>query len=129
MSRSVPLWVGRTDDTAPPPSAKARIIKRQDGICGCGCGVKLGLAGELIEFDHEQALILGGANDENNLRALRKPCHRAKTKRDVTQKSTEARKRAKHLGLKPKSKAQLPGSKGSKWKRRVDGTVVRRDEE
>lgn len=129
MSRSVSTWVGRTDDTPPPKSVKDRIFLRQDGVCACGCGVKMAVAGEAVEFDHEQALILGGANDENNLRALRRPCHAAKTRADVAQKSTEARKRAKHLGLKPKSKAQLPGSKASKWKRRVDGTVVRRDEE
>ena len=128
MTRSLPTWTGKTDDTPPPPRVKARIILRQGGICACGCAQKLGASGERIEFDHEVALVLGGANDEDNLRALRKPCHRAKTTQDVAQKATEARKRAKHLGIKEASNP-LPGSRGSKWKRKVSGEVVRRDED
>lgn len=116
MTRTVPEWIGRTDDTMPPASVKARIIMNQDGICACGCGVKLGQAGEGIDFDHTQALILGGQNRETNLRALRRPCHKAKTREDVAQKSTEARKRAKHLGIaRPKKKIPY---------RRFDGTPV-----
>jgi hypothetical protein len=33
--------------------------------------------------------------------------------------------KVKHLGLK-KSKNPLPGSKGSKWKKKMDGSVVKR---
>lgn len=128
MTRSVPSWIGRTDNTPPPPRVKARIILRQGGICACGCGQKLGVAAEPIEFDHEVALILGGPNDEDNLRALRKPCHRSKTALDVAQKATEARKRAKHLGLKD-PRNPIPGSRGTKWKRKVSGEVVRRDDD
>ncbi|MCD1619172.1 HNH endonuclease [Salipiger manganoxidans] len=127
MTRSVPLWVGRTDDTPAPARVRARIIARQDGICACGCGVKLGMAGEGIDIDHTLALVLGGVNDEANLRALRRPCHGSKTKSDVAQKSIEARKRNKHLGIKAKTKNPLPGSKDSKWKRLVGGTTIRRD--
>ena len=115
-ARIVPEWHGKTPDTQAPARVKARIIARQNGICACGCGVKLGVAGEGIDFDHELALILGGKNDESNLRALRRPCHAAKTKDDVRQKSVEARKRNKHLGLN-KSKRKMPY-------RRFDGTPV-----
>ena len=128
MTRALPEWIGKTDDTPAPPRVKARIIAAQDGKCACGCGQKLGLAGERIDFDHTQALILGGENRESNLRALRQPCHGEKTRADVAQKATEARKRNKHLGLN-KPKATLPGSKGSKWKRKVNGEVVRRDDD
>jgi 5-methylcytosine-specific restriction endonuclease McrA len=115
-SRQTKTWIGKRPETQAPARVKARIIMRQDGICACGCGVKLGLAGELIEFDHEQALILGGANDEDNMRAMRRPCHKAKTRDDVAQKSVEARKRNKHLGLnKPKRKMPY---------RKFDGTPV-----
>lgn len=121
-ARSVPEWIGKRAETIAPPRVKARIILAQGGICACGCGVKLGAAGEAIEFDHETALILGGENRESNLRALRKPCHRVKTTEDVVRKATEARKRNKHLGL-HKPKGTIPGSKGSRWKRKLDGTV------
>ena len=125
MTREVPEWVGKTDDTAIPTRVKARIVLAQNGICACGCGVKLGAAGERIEFDHTQALILGGENREGNLRALRSRCHKGKTRQDVAQKSIEARKRAKFLGL-DKPKRPMPGSRASKWKKRLDGTVVLR---
>ena len=128
MTRSLPTWTGKTDDTPPPPRVKARIILRQGGICACGCAQKLGASGERIEFDHEVALVLGGANDEDNLRALRKPCHRAKTAQDVAQKATEARKRAKHLGL-HKAKRLIPGSKGTGFRKKFNGDVESRDED
>ena len=99
MSRSVPTWHGKTDNTPPPPRVKARIVTHQDGRCACGCGMKLGVAGERIDFDHITALILGGKNSEDNLQALRQPCHALKTKADVAQKAKESRVRQKHLGL------------------------------
>ena len=125
MSRAVDEWIGKTDDSAIPTRVKARIVMAQDGICACGCGVKLGSAGERIEFDHEIALILGGENRESNIRALRCRCHKGKTRQDGAQKSVEARKRAKFLGL-DKPKRIMPGSRASKWKKRLDGTVVLR---
>lgn len=127
MSRAVPTWIGRSDETPAPARVKARIVDRQNGICACGCGVKLGMAGEPIEFDHEVALINGGENRECNLRALRRTCHGVKTKQDVATKSTVARKRKKHLGL-TKPKSTLPGSKASKWKQKIGGGWVRRDQ-
>ncbi|AHD00456.1 HNH endonuclease [Leisingera methylohalidivorans] len=125
MSRPVKEWIGKTDTTPAPTRVKARIVMAQDGICACGCGAKLGASGEAIEFDHEDALILGGENREANLRALRRPCHRVKTNQDVAQKSVEARKRAKHLGL-HQPKSALPGSRNTKWKKKISGEVVPR---
>ena len=127
MSRPVPEWIGKTPTAAIPTRVKARIVLAQGGICACGCGVKLGQAGEGIEFDHALALILGGENREGNIRALRSRCHRAKTAQDVAQKSTEARKRNKHLGL-HKPRYVMPGSRASGLKKKLDGTVVRRTE-
>lgn len=124
MTRPVKEWIGRTDETPAPPRIKARIVLAQSGVCACGCGVKLGAAGEAIEFDHETALINGGENREANLRALRRPCHAVKTRADVAEKATVARKRAKHLGFK-KPKSRIPGSKGTGLRKRMDGTVVR----
>lgn len=124
-ARSVTEWIGKSPETSVPARVKIRIIDAQNGKCGCGCGVKLGMAGEVIEFDHITALINGGENRESNLRALRKRCHKSKTAQDVAEKSTVARKRKKALGLQP-AKSSIPGSKGSRWKRKIDGTVVPR---
>lgn len=128
MSRAVDEWVGKSDDTPPPPRVKARIVLAQGGICACGCGTKLGEYGEGIEFDHRQALILGGENREGNLRALRPMCHKGKTRADVAQKSKEARKRNKGYGFKKTVTRPMPGSRKSPLKKRVDGSVVRREE-
>lgn len=126
MPRKVEEWIGRSDETAPPLRVKARIIEAQFGICACGCGVKLGVAGEGIEFDHATALINGGENREANLQALRAPCHKPKTAADVKLKAMVARKKAKHLGLR-QTKAALPCGKKSLWKRKLDGTLVKRE--
>ena len=125
--RPVREWVGKTLQAQIPARVKARIVVAQDGLCGCGCGVELGASGESIEFDHHKALVLGGENRESNIHALRSRCHKSKTRRDVAQKSTEARKRNNHFGFR-KSNNHLPGSKGSRFKRKVNGIVILRDE-
>lgn len=125
MSRPVPEWIGKSDTTAIPPRVKARIALAQDGVCNCGCGVKLGQAGERIDFDHIQALILGGENRESNLQALRYRCHKTKTSQDVKQKSKEARVRNKHNGF-TQPKAKIQGSKGTPFKKKVSGEIIKR---
>lgn len=127
MTRAIREWIGKTDDTRIPPRVKARIIVAQEGVCACGCGMKLGIAGERIEFDHRVALINGGENRESNIQALRRPCHQAKTRSDVAEKANVARIRKKHLGL-HEPKTRLPGSRGTRWKRKIDGTTVPRED-
>ena len=95
-----------------------------DGKCQ-GCGCKLGGAGRTPEFDHIIALANGGENRETNLQALCRPCHRMKTDEDVAQKSKNRRVRAKHMGIK-ETRNPLPGGRKSKWKKKMDGTVVLR---
>lgn len=124
--RGTAEWIGKTPETATPQRVKARIVDRQGGVCGCGCGVKLAMCGEPIEFDHTQALINGGENRESNIRALRPQCHKPKTRADVAEKSKVAKKRAAFLGIKPDSKSPLPGGRKDKWKRKVGGGVVPR---
>ena len=128
MSRDVPEWIGARDDTPAPTRVRLRVILSQDGICACGCGVKLGMAGEVTEIDHIVALINGGENRETNLQALRRRCHSAKTKADVALKAKTASVKAKHLGI-AKSKSPLPFGRASKWKRKIGGGVVPRDSE
>jgi len=99
MTRAVPEWIGKTDDSRIPARVRVRVFMAQDGLCA-ECRRKMAMAGEPFEVDHIQALVLGGENRESNLRALCGPCHRPKTAQDVAQKAVEARKRAKHLGVK-----------------------------
>ena len=67
---------------------RAGVIARQKGICACGCGEALGEDPREIQYDHEIPLDLDGPDNLDNLRALCRPHHIAKT-------SQEARTRGK----------------------------------
>jgi len=79
---------------------------------------------EAWDVDHMVALCNGGEHRESNLAPALREKHREKTAADVAEKSIVARKRAKHLGIKKPSR--FPGSRDSGWKKRMDGSVVRR---
>lgn len=123
MVRSVDEWVGATDDAVPPPRVRIRVFDTNKGCCHI-CGRRIA-GGEYWQADHVIALCNGGANRESNLKPACRNCCYAKTAEDVAEKSKVARIRKKHLGVKA-SKQIMPGSRASKWKRRVDGTVVAR---
>lgn len=84
--------------------------------------------GEEWQIEHILPVALGGSNEDENLRPVHVHCHKPKTKDDVGKISKANRLRAKHFGAKEK-KGSMPGSKKSGWKRKMDGTVVRRDDE
>jgi len=66
----------------------------------------------------------GGEHRESNLAPVLVEPHKEKTAQDVKEKSLVARKRMNHLGIRKKSR--FPGSKDSKWKKKLDGSVVKR---
>lgn len=114
MPRSVPEWIGKNDDSTPPPRVKLRVFDRHGGRCAL-CGGKIQV-GDTWECDHATALACGGSNSENNLRPVHTACHRDKTKQDVAEKSKVARIRKKHLGIKKKS--------GFRGHRKFNGEIV-----
>jgi 5-methylcytosine-specific restriction enzyme A len=111
MSREVKEWIGKTDDSRPPPKVRLRVwdkFKGRDYITG-----RKIQTGEAWELDHIKALINGGENRESNLAPVLKATHKEKTKADVAEKAMINRKRMKHLGIdKPnKKKIQSRGFK------------------
>ncbi|MCM5558516.1 HNH endonuclease [Pleomorphomonas sp. JP5] len=112
--RTTDEWIGATPDTAIPPRVRVRVFERAGGRCEI-CGRKLGPA-DRWQADHTIALVNGGENRERNLRVACDWCHGEKTKTDVAEKAIIHRKRAKHIGAKPKKP-------WSKWRKRMDGTV------
>lgn len=111
--RSVPEWVGKTDDEPVPRRVRARVFLRFDGICQ-ECGVKIRAKRWIC--DHRTALINGGSNRECNLGPIHEACDKTKTASDVAIKSKVARVRLRHLGIKPDRTIRA-------W-RRFDGTAV-----
>ena len=82
------------------------------------------MTGQFI-YEHVRALELGGTDTDDNIRLTCKPCATEKTKKDHSTAAKAKRSKASVLGLK-QSKTPLPFGKGSKWKRKLDGTVVLR---
>lgn len=95
MTREVPEWIGKDDNTVPPPRVRLRVFDAAGGKCHC-CGRKI-MAGEYWQADHVIALCNGGANRESNLAPACRNCCYSKTAIDVAEKSAVADKRKKHI--------------------------------
>lgn len=117
--RSVPEWIGRTDDSMPSDKCKTRILDRQGWKCATS-GVEF-RDGVKAEFDHITPLWLGGENREGNLQALTKEAHAAKTKMEATVRAKVHRNQIKRISGKKKASMTHPT-----LKRLMDGTVVDR---
>jgi 5-methylcytosine-specific restriction protein A len=102
------------------------LFEAHKGVCHI-CGEKIDGTRETWEIEHVIPLAMGGADDESNCRPAHARCHRPKTSDDRKVIAKAERVRAKHMGAKPSPKAKIPGSKGTKWKRKLDGTIVPRD--
>lgn len=102
--RSVPIWRGKTDDAAVPPRVRLRIFEREHGRCWLS-DRKI-MPGDTWDLDHKIALCNGGSHSEDNLFPALRDKHRAKTAEDVAEKSKIYRIRAKHLGIRSKSKGR-----------------------
>lgn len=130
MPRSKPKWVGRNDDAMPPVSVQLRVLAAQGGVCGCpdNCGIVIDFDRDEVDCDHTLPLQDGGANDEDNLRILLRKHHAKKTKAENIARGVERRHKAKALTTTRARKAAggFQTNRNSKFKKRMDGTVVLR---
>ncbi len=123
MARSLDKeWIGKTDDAKIPDRVRLRVFDRHNGICHISR--RKIRAGEGWQCDHIVALVNCGLHRESNLAPVLIDPHKIKTKEDVAEKAKVARKRKNFLGIKKPSR--FPGSRNSKWKKKMDGTVVKR---
>lgn len=107
-----------------PRKILAEGFLRAGGCCenpDCGAKLKVGEG----EGDHILPDALGGETTLENLQILCRICHKDKTKQDVSQIRKADRQRDKFTGAK-KTRNPLPGSKSSRWKRKMNGEVVER---
>lgn len=124
MARSVPEWIGKTDDTPAPPRVRLRVFERCGGKCG-ECGRKI-RPGEGWTLEHLIALINGGKNAESNLGVTCDWCLPAKNAADVAEKAKTYAVKAKHLGIRPPSRFQSRGFRSSPPQHSATRPIVRK---
>lgn len=122
--RTVHEWTGRSPGEAIPPRVRLRVFERAKGRCEA-CD-RLLRPGDKWEIDHNVALINGGENRESNLACLCAWCHKAKTRSDVAEKAVTARKKKAMHGMKTPKGPPMPGTRRSKWRKKINGEVERR---
>lgn len=120
MSRSVDLWIGKTDDTPTPPRVRLRVFTTCGGRCH-RCN-RLIRPADKWTLEHRIALILGGRNAEENLCLTCNWCLPIKNGEDQAAKSKLANIEKRHLGIKTKSgrgfQKAPPGY--NHWTRRIE---------
>ena len=122
-ARATDEWRGATPDTAIPPRVRLRVWDACGGRCAI-CDRKL-RAPDKWDLDHKVALVNAGEHREGNLQVACAWCHREKTAEDVAEKARTAAIRRRHLGIRKPSR--FPCSRDSKFRKKIDGTVERRD--
>lgn len=95
--------------------------------CGGRCEVpwcNLKLAPGKFIYDHRIPDQLGGEPTLENCEVICRDCDKAKTKKDAGDIAKAKRRERKHLGIRKRS--TFPGSRDSKFKRKINGEVVLR---
>jgi 5-methylcytosine-specific restriction enzyme A len=126
-----------TDRTWHPPEDRkpltrkqiADLFLRQDGKCP-ECGQKLQMKGHRVVGvdEHVNPLWRGGSNDLENRELWCQPCTKPKTAQEATERAKGLRVRDKAIGAFKRSGKPMAGSRASGWRRKMDGSVVRREE-
>ena len=102
---------------------RAKIFNAHNGICHI-CGGKIHV-GESWDLEHIIPLDISGDDTDDNLAPAHVLCHKSKTRDDKKDIAKCNRVSAKHKGA-WKSRNPLPGGKGSKLRKKVNGQVVPR---
>lgn len=109
-------------------SAKVRALafERAGGHCeGCTARLTVGK----YAYDHIIPDALSGEPTLQNCAVLCTNCHGAKTtKEDVPRIAEAVRTHRKHIGAKAPSRNPLPGGRNTRFRKRMDGKVVLRQE-
>ena len=101
-----------------PRQVRRDAFLRAEGRCElCGCK-------QALEYHHRVEAYLGGEATLENCVVLCRSCHALATGERRPEIDKVRRIADKRIGI--RKKATMPGSRGSRWKKRMDGTVERR---
>lgn len=100
---------------------RAAAFERCGGCCE-GCGVPLSVG----KFEYHHADGDATNDDDTNAQVLCVACHSTIThKEQAPRRAKMKRQRDFHIGAKT-TRRPLPCGRRSKWKKKLDGTVIRR---
>lgn len=117
--------VGTTKRKGMPNRRRLRIWEQHKGVC-CLCSLPIDGARDRWIIEHIRALELGGEDVDANCAPAHVRCGQIKTKDDNAMAAKAKRVKERHLGL-TRSKKPMPFGRGSGLKRKMDGTIVRRE--
>jgi hypothetical protein len=104
---------------------RADIFLSRGGSCHL-CSMKV-VPGEDWDVSHDIPLEVGGKDDATNWFVAHRKCHRVHTSTvDAPLIAKVKRIHQKHVGAK-KTRSPMPLGRNSKFKRKMDGTIVRRE--
>lgn len=112
--------VGTTPRRPMPEMRRLRIWEAHKGICIL-CKAKIDGVREAWTIEHIIPLGLGGADADHNCGPAHETCRRVKDKADVSKIAKAKRAKARHLGIRKRS--SMPGSRGTRFKKHMDGKV------
>lgn len=124
MTRSIPEWVGKSDDEPVPLRVK---IRTWEAYCRrCGACTREIRSGDKWTCDHIKAIINGGENRERNLQPLCTWCQPEKDRQDIAIKSETYRMIISHYGQRIPKGRPLIGTIRSGWRRTFNNGWHRR---
>jgi len=123
--RKVKEWIGKTPESMPPPSVRARIFDRCDGICHIS--KRKIKPGDEWHLDHIKSIRNGGENRETNLAVAYGPAHREKTAQENSDGARADRIHIKHIGAEDPSDNPInsAGFKPKKPQRKASTPLVK----
>jgi hypothetical protein len=108
---------------------RLRIFEKHGGVCHL-CRGKIDGSREAWDVSHDIPLEIGGADDDHYRKPAHRKCHRAHTAAvDAPLIAKTKRQHARAIGAKAASRNTIPGSRGTKWKRKLNGETVLREME
>ena len=125
MSRAVPPWVGKTDDSMPGKLVRDRLSRAQNDCCAA-CGFAFGPK-RLAHCDHIVPLIDSGENRERNMQMLCADCHKAKTGAEAAARKKTRDIRQSHIMARPPSRLRSAGFRPASPQRTATREIRRKD--